>query len=158
MKGRYTMAQHIDTTVVRGEHQDEVNEPGPRWSEWMRLDPGTVKSMVHTCQGTYRTRVTGAGEELIYIGSAVGKSGLAQRLGQRAGSIRDVWDRDENKKSYLAPAEKDVIAAGHILQVSFACASSREEAKRWEAELIAEYEAAHGRLPPGNTQRPRLQK
>lgn len=128
----------------------------PGWSEWIPLDPRVIRSKVPTCIGVYRSRVAGVSDRLVYIGRTIAKAGLAGRLSARAGSVEHVLAQNENHKFQLAPAEKLIIARGGSLEVSYACANSREEALRWEAELINEYKSVHGAIPPGNTQTPAL--
>lgn len=128
----------------------------PDWSDWILLDPDVIRYQVPKCIGVYRSRVAGVGDRLVYIGVTIAKSGLVGRLAGRARSIQHVLAQNLNHKYQLAPAEKLVIANGDNLEVSYACASSEEEAMLWEAQLIHNYIKMHGALPPGNTQTPRL--
>ena len=133
-----------------------MSENQSNWSGWILLDPETIKSQVPTCIGVYRSRIAGDNNHLVYIGRTVAKAGLKKRLGDRAGSIEHVLAQDPKHKYQLAPAEKLIIAEGKSLEVSYACAKSKEEALAWEARLIHDYKDIHGDIPPGNTKIPWL--
>ena len=61
--------------------------------------------------GVFRTRVVGA-DELIFVGSATGKQGLAEAVRRRARDISHVLPAEADRKYYLCPEEKEVIAQG----------------------------------------------
>ena len=128
----------------------------PNWSSWILLDPETIKSQVPNCIGVYRSRVAGDISHLAYIGRTVAVAGLKGRLGGRADSIKHVLAQNPKHKYQLAPAEKLLIAEGKSLEVSYACATSKEEALAWEARLIHDYKDVHRVIPPGNTQLPKI--
>lgn len=121
----------------------------PIWSDWIPLDLEVVISRVPTHIGVFRTRVVGA-EELIFVSSATGKQGLAEAVRRRARDISHVLPAEANRKYFLCPEEKEVIAQGQRLEVSLAVAASAAEAKQWKAALISQCK------PRGNRQQPRL--
>ena len=133
-----------------------MSENQSNWSGWILLDPETIKSQVPTCIGVYRSRIAGDNNHLVYFGVTIAEAGLKGRLGGRARSIKHVLAQNPNHKYQLAPAEKSIIAEGGNLEVSYACASSIEEALAWEARLIHDYKNLHGRIPLGNTKNPWL--
>ena len=130
----------------------EVPRPSDRrpiWSDWIPFDLEVVISRVPMHIGVFRTRVVGA-DELIFVGSATGKQGLAEAVRRRARDISHVSPAEADRKYYLCPEEKEVIAQGQKLEVSFAAAATAAEAKLWKAALIGQCK------PRGNKQQPRL--
>lgn len=87
-----------------------------------------------------------AGLCTVFIGRAIGKGGLRQRVGQRI----------TNPKRFLSGYEKRITKQGCRLLFHYAQADTREQAKYWESALINEYKKLHGHLPPGNKQTPHM--
>lgn len=115
----------------------------PSWSQWQRLDKESLPSIPEML-GVYEISCQEA-SCIVYIGSAAGRNGLRQRLGQRI----------SNPERYLSGHEKKLRKQGCHLMFRCAEASSKEQAKSWESSLINEYKSHHGHLPHGNTQTPR---
>ena len=115
------------------------------WSVWLPLDRITVQDSVPLAPGVYQVRPVGA-SSAAYIGSATGKGGLRQRIGQRV----------SDPLRYLSVFEKQLVLIGLTLEFRCARAATPELAKAWESRLLSEYKLSHGgKLPPGNKVTPR---
>ena len=113
-------------------------------SLWRSLNKTNVNDFVTKEPGVYQVRPVGALSEA-YIGSATGKGGLRQRIGQRA----------TDPLRYLSIFEKQLTQIGLDLEFRYAKADNIELARNWEVILINEYKTKHGgKLPPGNKQTP----
>jgi hypothetical protein len=113
------------------------------WSEWCPLEKNYISKVPHipgiyqvSCQSTLC---------VVYIGSAIGRGGLKQRLSQRV----------DNPAKNLSLYEKSLRKQGCRLMFRYAEAGSKILAKDWETEEINQYKSQHGHLPPGNKQTPR---
>ena len=115
------------------------------WSAWQPLDRVTVQDFAPQIPGVYQVRPVGA-SAAAYIGSATGRGGLRQRIGQRV----------SDPLRYLSVFEKQLVQIGLRLEFRRAVAHSPELAKTWESQLLSEYKLSHaGKLPPGNKVMPR---
>jgi len=115
-----------------------------RWSAWNNLDKATVHEYVPQTPGVYEVRPNGT-TSAAYIGSAIGKGGLRQRIGQRV----------SDPSRYLSVFEKQLVQIGLPLEFRFAAAEDAELARALESRLLNEYRFSHeGKLPPGNKRSP----
>ena len=110
------------------------------WSDWQPLDRVVVRRSVPKTPGVYQIRKVGT-LTIAYMGSAIGRGGLQQRIGQRV----------TNPSRYLSVYEKELVKTGLRLEFRYGTASSSQMALSWESQLLSEYKSDNrGRLPPGN--------
>ena len=115
------------------------------WSSWLPLNRDSIQNSVPPSFGVYQVCPIGA-TSAAYIGSATGRAGLQQRIGQRV----------SDPLRFLSGFEKQLTQIGFRLQFCYVEADTTELAKNWESQLIGDYKLRHnGKLPPGNKQTPR---
>jgi hypothetical protein len=119
------------------------------WSPWYRFDDEQAKAAVPHRPGVYEVRTDfefgrlKGSSRVVTIGSAV--PSLRTRLCKQ---------RFHNPARYLNRAEKWLVQEGHTLEFRYFAAITGEEARRFEAVRLIEYEYEHGELPPGNEDLP----
>ena len=113
------------------------------WSEWQPLERNYVRGLPQ-CPGVYQVSCQ-ATSCIVYIGSATGRGGLKQRLGQRV----------DDPARYLSVYEKCLREQNCRLMFRYAEAMSEAQAIDLETAEITEFRKHHGHLPPGNRVAPR---
>ena len=125
--------------------EEDVTLGNLSWSSWLPLNKESIKNLVPQTPGVYQIRPFGA-ESSAYIGSATGRGGLKQRIGQRV----------SNPLRYLSVFEKRLTQIGLQLEFCFSETNNADIAKDCESQLLNEYKMRrNGKLPPGNKQTPR---
>jgi len=112
------------------------------WSQWWPLERGSITGVPER-PGVYEISCQAA-SCIVFIGSAAGRGGLRQRLGQRVNAP------ERNLSAY----EKRLRKQGCRLMFRYAESDSGEQARDWESVWINKYKRHHGHLPPGNTVTP----
>ena len=115
------------------------------WSPQLPLEKGVVSELVPQKLGVYQIRPIAA-LSTAYIGSAIGKFELKQRISQRV----------SDPSRYLSVFEKQLSQIGLKLEFFFAITNTIEYAKYYEFMLLDSYKTLHeNKLPPGNKNMPK---
>jgi excinuclease UvrABC nuclease subunit len=121
-----------------------------KWSEWRELTKGSLESVPES-PGIYEIRTDydfgrlKDKSNIVYVGRTGQGRNLKKRLSARV----------NNPGKFLSRAERFLLSEGHFLEFRFAVAECQEDAKRMEAERLAEYDREYWELPPGNSALPK---